>query len=124
MESTIKVTLNFGEIKKTTVLFTENPGSEFVPDVIGDLYLPKATVAELVTTKGYTGGNIIVEIGNAGDIKMMQELPAKKMTVKFTEVAENELLPAKIGNLYVPKSTLKELGYCGDALYMSIRMPE
>ena len=119
----ITVTLNFGEIKKSTVLFTEKVESEFYPAVIGDLYLPKSTVAELVTAKGWTGGDIIVEIGKTGDIKLMPE-STKTMTVKFIEESGNALMPDKIGRIYIPKYTLKELGYCGDALYMSIKVPE
>ena len=124
MENTIAVTLNFAEIKKTTVKYAENPMSDFVPDVIGDLYLPKATVGDLIVNHGYQGADIIVEIGKTGDIKMMPELPAKKMTVKFNEETVSELMPAKIGSIYVPKSTLEKLGYTGDALYLSIKVPE
>ena len=123
MES-ITVTLNFAEIKKTTVLYTEQTDSEFVPEIIGNLYLPKATVGDLIVNQGYQGADIVVEIGNTGDIKLMPELPAKKMTVKFNEETISELMPARVGTLYIPKSTLEKLGYTGDALYMSIKVPE
>jgi hypothetical protein len=36
---------------------------------------------------------------------------ATKNTIKFTEVLESELSAPKIGTLYVPKSTLGELGW-------------
>lgn len=44
---------------KNTVKFNEqNPMSEFVPDVIGSVYVPKYTLAEL----GYTGGKIAINL--------------------------------------------------------------
>lgn len=36
---------------------------------------------------------------------------ATKNTIRFTEVLENELDAPKIGSIYVPKSTLGELGW-------------
>lgn len=34
---------------------------------------------------------------------------ATKNTIRFTEVLENELDAPKIGTIYIPKTTLKEL---------------
>lgn len=36
---------------------------------------------------------------------------ATKNTIRFEEVLESELAAPKIGNIYVPKSTLGELGW-------------
>ena len=36
---------------------------------------------------------------------------ATKNTIRFEEVLENELAAPKVGTLYVPKSTLGELGW-------------
>ena len=36
---------------------------------------------------------------------------ATKNTIRFAEVLENELDAPKIGSIYVPKSTLGELGW-------------
>ena len=36
---------------------------------------------------------------------------ATKNTVRFEEVLESELAAPKIGSIYVPKSTLAELGW-------------
>ena len=36
---------------------------------------------------------------------------ATKNTIKFAEVLESELAAPKIGSMYVPKSTLGELGW-------------
>lgn len=36
---------------------------------------------------------------------------ATKNTIRFEEVLENELQAPKIGTLYVPKSTLGEIGW-------------
>ena len=125
----IKVTLALAEVKSTTVKYAEKNADPFRADLLGDLYLPKSTVAELVIQKGYTCGDLIVEIGNTGDIKLMPELPAKAMTVKFIEeVGEGamaEIMPKKLGNrIYIPRSTLEKLGYRGDALYISLIVPE
>jgi len=36
---------------------------------------------------------------------------ATKNTIRFEEVLENELNAPKIGSIYIPKSTLSELGW-------------
>lgn len=36
---------------------------------------------------------------------------ATKNTIRFTEVLESELAVPKIGSMYVPKSTLGEIGW-------------
>lgn len=36
-----------------------------------------------------------------------------KNTIRFTEVLESELAAPKIGSVYIPKSTLGEIGWDG-----------
>lgn len=43
-------------------------------------------------------------------IKMEMER-ATKNTIRFTEILEDALSAPAIGNLYIPKSTLKEIGW-------------
>lgn len=38
---------------------------------------------------------------------------ATKNTIRFEEVLESELAAPKVGSIYVPKSTLGELGWKG-----------
>lgn len=46
---------------------------------------------------------------------------ATKNTIRFEEVLENELDAPKLGSIYVPKSTLGELGWKeGDTLTIEI----
>lgn len=46
---------------------------------------------------------------------------ATKNTIRFEEVLESELSAPKIGTVYVPKSTLGEIGWKeGDTLEISI----
>lgn len=46
---------------------------------------------------------------------------ATKNTIRFEEVLENELDAPKIGSIYIPKSTLGELGWKeGNALIIEI----
>ena len=46
---------------------------------------------------------------------------ATKNTIRFEEVLESELAAPKIGSIYVPKSTLGELGWKeGDTLTIEI----
>ena len=53
-------------------------------------------------------------------ISMVME-KATKNTIRFEEVLESELAVPKIGNIYVPKSTLGELGWKeGDTLTVEI----
>lgn len=46
---------------------------------------------------------------------------ATKNTIRFEEVLENELDAPKIGSIYIPKSTLGELGWKeGDTLTIEL----
>lgn len=46
---------------------------------------------------------------------------ATKNTIRFEEVLESELAAPKIGSIYIPKSTLGELGWKeGDTLNITI----
>lgn len=46
---------------------------------------------------------------------------ATKNTIRFAEVLESELAAPKIGSVYIPKSTLGEIGWKeGDALTIDI----
>ena len=48
---------------------------------------------------------------------------ATKNTIRFAEVLESELAAPKIGSVYIPKSTLGELGWKeGDAVTMEISL--
>lgn len=117
MKKNITITLSPEKVTKNCVKFAEKPASEFVPEKIGEIYVPKATLAGL----GYNGGDICIEIGIGCDIKLMPE-KATKNTYKFNEETVSEFAPEKIGSLYVPKSTLAELDYHGDALYVTIKL--
>lgn len=55
-------------------------------------------------------------------IDMVME-KATKNTIRFEEVLESELAAPKIGNIYIPKSTLGELGWKeGDTLTIDINI--
>ena len=113
----ISVEMEMEKATKNTIKFVEKPESEFVPEKIGSLYVPKVTLAGIK----YAGGKIIVDLSaNIGIAKMMPE-KATKNTIKFAEVMESEFVPEKIGTVYVPKSTLAEMGYAGGELYVGIR---
>lgn len=44
-----------------------------------------------------------------------------KNTIRFNEVVESILDTAKVGTIYVPKATLKEIGYePGEKLHMQL----
>lgn len=50
---------------------------------------------------------------------------ATKNTIKFEEVLESELSAPKVGTLYVPKSTLGELGWSeGKNLIINLEVSE
>lgn len=121
MESIITITLNMEKATKNCVKFNEETASEFVPEKLGSIYVQKSALAEI----GFNGGNICISItANAenaedGDLKFKMEKPTKN-TCKFAEVVANEWIPEKIGSLYVPKSTLAELGYTGGDIYVSL----
>lgn len=46
---------------------------------------------------------------------------ATKNTIRFEEILESELAAPKVGTIYIPKSTLAEIGWKeGDELAISI----
>lgn len=46
---------------------------------------------------------------------------ATRNTIRFTEVLENELDAPKVGTVYVPKSTLGEIGWKeGKVLFVTV----
>lgn len=48
---------------------------------------------------------------------------ATKNTIRFAEVLDNELAAPKVGSIYIPKSTLGELGWKeGRTLLLDIRV--
>ena len=51
----VTVTLAIDHPTKNTVLFAEKPESEFAPEKLGRIYIPKVTLAEL----GYAEGKRI-----------------------------------------------------------------
>lgn len=114
MANTITVTLSMEKTTKNTVKFAEITENEFMPEILGSIYVPKVTLAGI----GYQGGNITVTIKACAEnpddlenaVRMNPEKPTKN-TVKFTEVTENEFVPEKIGSVYIPKTTLAGIGY-------------
>ena len=116
---TITITMNPEKVTKNTVKFAEVVSNEFVPEKLGSLYVPKSTLAEIA----YTGKSIVVSIGAEGNVKLMPE-KATKNTWKFNEESVNEFIPEKIGSVYIPKSTLAEIEYHGDAIYIGVSLAE
>ena len=108
MAKSIIVNLEYEKATKNTVKFAEKPENEFVPEKLGTLYVPKATLAEI----GYKGGNITAEISTDAKtgVVLTAEKPTKN-TVKFNEESVSEFVPEKIGSVYVPKVTLAEIGW-------------
>lgn len=117
----ITITLSMEKVTKNCIKFVENTLNEFVPEKLGSLYMQKSYLAGL----GYNGGQIVLnmtanaEICDENDITFVPE-KATKNTWKFNEESVSEFVPEKIGSLYVPKSTLAELGYTGGNLYVSV----
>jgi hypothetical protein len=50
---------------------------------------------------------------------------ATKNTIRFTEILEDALSAPAIGNLYIPKSTLKEIGWTeGHKITLNIELAQ
>lgn len=115
-----KTTTIIMEPEKTTkncVKFVEKPESEFLPELLGTLYIQKSTLAEMT----YVGEKIAVTLyPGKGDGIVMTPEKATKNTWKFNEVVENEFVPEKIGSVYVPKSTLAGMGYTGGEISVKL----
>ena len=112
----ITITMAMEKATKNCVKFVEKTQSDFVPEKIGTLYMQKSFLAEI----GFNGGEIEVTLSqNVGQVKFAYEKPTKN-TCKFAEVVANEWTPEKIGSIYVPKSTLMEIGYTGGEIYVGV----
>lgn len=110
MESII-ITLAMEKVTKNCIKFTEKTESEFAIEKLGSLYIQKSAFAE-----PYAGQDIDIYLSIADDKSVLTfsaEKPTKN-TVKFAEDVENEFSLAKIGSLYIPKSTLAEIGWRPD----------
>ena len=117
MGKNITITMHMDKVTENTIRFAENVPNEFVPEKIGGIYVQKF----LLEQNGYNGGEIIVKIGTVGDVKFLPPKDGvKKTTVLFEESVADDFHAKRIGKIYVPKSTLAELGYTGDALYLSV----
>ena len=120
MEKSIIVTLNPEKSTKNCVKFVEKQENEFVPELLGSLYVQKSTLAGLK----FNGGKIAVTIlcGKVkGGIVFSMEKTTQN-TVKFAEVVESEFVPVQIGSIYVPKSTLAGIGYKGGEITVKIAL--
>lgn len=102
---------------KNCVKFVEKQESEFLPELLGTLYVQKSTLAGLT----YTGEKLCVILypGKGDGIVMTPEKPTKN-TWKFNEVVENEFVPEKIGSVYVPRATLAGMGYTGGEITVKL----
>lgn len=125
MENIITITLAMEKATKNCVKFNEETINEWIPEKLGSVYVQKSALMEI----GFNGGKINISItsdaenAETGDLKFCMEKSTKN-TVKFAESVENEWIPEKIGSLYVPKSTLMELGYTGGDIYVSLSLAE
>ena len=121
MENIITITLNMEKATKNCVKFVEVTANEWMPEILGSIYVQKSALAEI----GFNGGNICISIttdaenADEGDMKFVFE-KATKNTCKFNEQVANEWTPEKIGSLYVPKSTLAGMGYTGGDIYVNL----
>ena len=109
MAKSIVIALVEKNITENKVLFEEPIADEFSVAKLGKVYIPKVTLAEL----GYKGsGKINVEfsIGAKTGIPVKMEEP-KKTCVLFFETTADDYTPERIGKIYIPKTTLSELGW-------------
>ena len=119
MGKNITIAMHMDKATENTIHFAENTLNEFMPEKLGGLYVQKF----LLEQSNYRGGEIVVEFGNnGGDVKFMPAKDGvKKNVVLFEESVADDFHAKRIGKIYVPKTTLAEIEYAGDALYVSIK---
>ena len=118
MAKEITITMKLDKVTENTVRFAEVAENQFIPEKLGGIYVQKFLLEKL----GYKGAEIVVTIGKTGDIKFLPDADGiKKTSVVFVEEVADEFHAKRIGKIYIPKSTLQEMEYCGDALYVSIK---
>ena len=111
----MEIIMKMEKATKNCVKFAEVLENEFMPEKLGSIYVQKSALAEI----GYRGGDLTVRIAlngadlNGGNLIAFQYEKATKNTCKFAEIVANEWTPEKIGSIYIPKSTLAEMGYDG-----------
>ena len=105
---------------KNTVQFVEKTESEFTPEVLGTIYVQKSALAELHYTGEKLGVTIVSGKVNGGIVFRYERATTNK--VLFLEVVENDWTPEKIGKVYVPKSTLADIGYKGGEITVKIAL--
>ena len=116
--NTISITLEYEKTTQNCVKFTEKPETEFAPVLLGSIYVHKSTLADME----YPGGDLTVKIvcGDDGEgILLDMEKPTQN-TILFREILEADYLPAQIGKMYVPKSTLKKIGFTGGKISVTL----
>ena len=114
----LNITMHMDKATENTIRFAETADNPFIPEKLGGLYVQKFLLEQI----NYKGAEIVVTIGKTGDIKFMPDADGiKKTTVLFVQEVADDFHAKRIGKIYVPKSTLSELEYCGDALYVSIK---
>lgn len=114
----LNITMHMDKATENTIRFAEKAENQFIPEKLGSLYVQKFLLEQI----GYKGAEIVVTIGNTGDIKFLPDAEGvKKTTVLFVEDVADEFHAKRIGKIYFPKSTLAELEYRGDAIYVSIK---
>lgn len=109
--NTIEVILSVERVTKNCIKFAEKTESEFSVEKLGSVYIQKSTFAEC-----YKGQDIVLTLYIADEeagLTFTAEKPTKT-TVKFAEDVASEYALAKIGSLYIPKTTLSELGWRPD----------
>ena len=111
MGNEITITMSVEKVTKNAIKFAEKTESEFSMEKLGCVYIQKSTFAE-----SYRGQDIEICLSIAEDDDGLTFTVAKptKNTVMFAEDVANEFALAKIGNLYIPKATLSELGWRAD----------
>ena len=108
----ITITMALEKVTKNALKFAEKTENEFAMEKLGTIYLQKSVFAP----GAYTGQDVEITIAIADDESGLtfSAEKATKNTVMFAEDLPSEYALAKIGNLYVPKATLAELGWRPD----------
>ena len=111
MES-ITITMALEKVTKNALRFAEKTENEFAMEKLGTIYLQKS----VFVPGAYTGQDVEITLAIADDESGLtfSAEKATKNTVMFTEDLPSEYALAKIGNIYIPKATLAELGWRPD----------
>lgn len=120
MAKSITIILEEKKVTDNKVLFEEPVTGKLAIQKIGKVYIPKIALAE-IKYKGEGKVGMMITVDGTDGIKCKMGEPTKN-TVPYAEIIPDNYTPAHIGSVYIPKTTLPELGITSEEQTISVKI--